>query len=81
MKAEWVREVRDQRAYRHVPFFFKQWGGTRKHLTGRVLDGRKGNLAAYCVAAGAAGNPRARLRSNTPVYESMPAVRYRRLPC
>ena len=23
-----------------VPFFFKQWGGVRKHLTGRLLDGR-----------------------------------------
>jgi hypothetical protein len=23
-----------------VPFFFKQWGGTRKHETGRTLDGR-----------------------------------------
>lgn len=23
-----------------VKFFFKQWGGVRKHLTGRTLDGR-----------------------------------------
>jgi protein gp37 len=23
-----------------VPFFFKQWGGTRKKQTGRELDGR-----------------------------------------
>jgi hypothetical protein len=23
-----------------VKFFFKQWGGARKHLTGRTLDGR-----------------------------------------
>jgi hypothetical protein len=23
-----------------VPFFFKQWGGTRKGRAGRVLDGR-----------------------------------------
>jgi len=40
MQPEWVREVRDQCARGRVPFFFKQWGGTRKHLTGRVLDGR-----------------------------------------
>jgi protein gp37 len=40
MKPEWVREIRDQCASRRVPFFFKQWGGKRKHLTGRVLDGR-----------------------------------------
>jgi protein gp37 len=36
----WVRSIRDQCARADVPFFFKQWGGTRKHLTGRVLDGR-----------------------------------------
>lgn len=23
-----------------VPFFFKQWGGVRKHATGRTLNGR-----------------------------------------
>jgi protein gp37 len=23
-----------------VPFFFKQWGGVRKHETGRELGGR-----------------------------------------
>ena len=23
-----------------MPFFFKQWGGARKHKTGRVLEGR-----------------------------------------
>jgi len=23
-----------------VPFFFKQWGGTRKQKSGRLLDGR-----------------------------------------
>ena len=40
MKPEWVREIRDQCASHHVPFFFKQWGGTRKKLTGRLLDGR-----------------------------------------
>jgi protein gp37 len=26
-----------------VPFFFKQWGGVRKHLTGRTLDGQTWN--------------------------------------
>ena len=40
MRPEWVREVRDQCTRCHIPFFFKQWGGTRKHLTGRALDGR-----------------------------------------
>jgi protein gp37 len=38
--AAWVREIRDQCRARGVPFFFKQWGGRRKNLTGRLLDGR-----------------------------------------
>lgn len=40
MDPAWVRSVRDQCAQACVPFFFKQWGGKRKHLTGRTLDGR-----------------------------------------
>lgn len=37
---DWVLEVRDQCLQANVPFFFKQWGGTRKKLTGRTLQGR-----------------------------------------
>ena len=40
MKIEWVREIRDQCVTKEVPFFFKQWGGTNKKRTGRVLDGQ-----------------------------------------
>ena len=40
MKYEWVTQIRDQCVKKRVPFFFKQWGGVRKHLTGRLLDGR-----------------------------------------
>jgi protein gp37 len=40
MHPEWVRGIRDQCVAAGVAFFFKQWGGTRKHLTGRTLDGR-----------------------------------------
>lgn len=40
MKPDWVRKIRNQCTNQGVPFFFKQWGGTRKHKTGRVLDGR-----------------------------------------
>lgn len=36
----WVRGIRDQCGEQGVAFFFKQWGGVRKHATGRVLDGR-----------------------------------------
>ena len=41
MPREWVVDVRDQCRDYGVPFFFKQWGGTRKHLKGRKLDGRE----------------------------------------
>jgi len=40
MDPAWVRSIRDQCVSANVPFFFKQWGGTRKRLAGRVLDGR-----------------------------------------
>jgi protein gp37 len=36
----WVMELRDQCLRAGVPFFFKQWGGTNKKKTGRVLEGR-----------------------------------------
>jgi protein gp37 len=39
----WVRSIRDQCQEANVPFFFKQWGGERKHITGRRLDGRLHN--------------------------------------
>lgn len=40
MEQLWVRGIRDQCLAAGVPFFFKQWGGTRKHRTGRLLDKR-----------------------------------------
>ena len=40
MKPEWVREIRDQCARGGVPFFFKQWGGFRKSITGRLFEGK-----------------------------------------
>ncbi|MBX6314794.1 MAG: phage Gp37/Gp68 family protein [Isosphaeraceae bacterium] len=40
MREEWVRSIRDQCLAAGVPFFFKQWGGVRKSLAGRELDGR-----------------------------------------
>ena len=38
--AEWVRSVQTQCQTSGVAFFFKQWGGVRKSLNGRTLDGR-----------------------------------------
>jgi protein gp37 len=40
LQADWVRSIRDQCQRQRVPFFFKQWGGTRKKKTGRLLDNR-----------------------------------------
>ena len=36
----WVRSIRALCRAQKVPFFFKQWGGVRKALAGRQLDGR-----------------------------------------
>lgn len=41
MDIDWVREVRDQCFENSVPFFFKQWGGSRPKSGGRLLDGRE----------------------------------------
>jgi protein gp37 len=39
MDVNWVHDVRMACTEKRVPFFFKQWGGTRKKKTGRLLDG------------------------------------------
>ncbi len=40
MNPDWVLSIRDQCRTAGVPFFFKQWGGTRKGKAGRSLDGQ-----------------------------------------
>ena len=40
MRPNWVRDIRDKCLNNRIPFFFKQWGGVNKKLTGRTLDGR-----------------------------------------
>lgn len=40
MRKEWVKDIFRQCRAARVPFFFKQWGGSRKDLTGRELNGR-----------------------------------------
>jgi len=40
MREEWVVKLRDQCRRASVPFFFKQWGGVRKSVAGRILEGR-----------------------------------------
>ena len=41
VKAEWLRELRDQCQAQCVPFFFKQWGGHTPKAGGKTLDGRQ----------------------------------------
>lgn len=40
MDPSWVTDIRDQCRRVGVAFFFKQWGGTNKKKTGRLLEGR-----------------------------------------
>jgi protein gp37 len=40
LQREWVISIRNQCRMARVPFFFKQWGGVRKHKYGRLLEGR-----------------------------------------
>ena len=40
MKTEWVTDIKNQCQNADVAFFFKQWGGTNKKKTGRILEGK-----------------------------------------
>lgn len=40
MKEEWVMDIKNQCSDAGVAFFFKQWGGTNKKKTGRLLEGK-----------------------------------------
>jgi protein gp37 len=40
MDADWVLDIMDQCSAANVAFFFKQWGGTNKKKTGRMLNGQ-----------------------------------------
>ncbi len=52
MAYEWVVEIREQCERANIPFFFKQWGGTRKAWAGRQLDGRTYDGMPFLNAAG-----------------------------
>lgn len=43
MNTDWVKDIFRQCRKNKVAFFFKQWGGVRKHVTGRSLFGRTYN--------------------------------------
>ena len=40
MKIQWVEQILRQCERQRVAFFFKQWGGVKKHRAGRTLLGR-----------------------------------------
>jgi protein gp37 len=40
METDWVEEIRTACREHGVAFFFKQWGGTNKKVTGRLYQGR-----------------------------------------
>jgi len=40
MRKEWVLNIKGQCESANIPFFFKQWGGTNKKKSGRLLEGR-----------------------------------------
>lgn len=40
MDVDWVIDIKKQCTKSKVAFFFKQWGGTNKKKTGRLLNGR-----------------------------------------
>jgi len=51
MRSEWVLDIRDQCKDAGIPFFFKQWGGTNKKKTGRLLDDRTWDEMPLAAAA------------------------------
>ena len=40
IKSEWVLDIKNQCEKSNVSFFFKQWGGTNKKKSGRLLEGK-----------------------------------------
>lgn len=53
MHVDWVLSIQQQCEEKKVAFFFKQWGGTNKKKTGRILNGKTYNdmplQAAYAT--------------------------------
>ena len=48
MDPSWVRNIRDLCGKQDVPFFFKQWGGAKPKMAGRLLDRKEWNeMPAY----------------------------------
>lgn len=50
MREEWVLDIKNQCREAHVPFFFKQWGGTNKKKAGRILENRTWDEMPHTLA-------------------------------
>lgn len=73
MDPSWVRNIRDQCAAARIDFFFKQWGGVRKHRTGRLLDGTTHDAMPAAEPARAIPVRSARLALATDLHPSREA--------
>ncbi len=40
MEKQWAISILNQCIKQNIPYFFKQWGGTRKNAKGRILEGK-----------------------------------------
>ncbi len=40
VKKSWIMNIKDKYRNLNIPFFFEQWGGKSKRITGCLLDGR-----------------------------------------
>ena len=63
MDPAWVRSIRRQCRRQRVPFFFKQWGGIRKKIAGRELDGRTYDALPDITPGTPPGRPERRRRA------------------
>lgn len=52
MHPDWVRSMRDLCMAARVPFYFKQWGGTRPRRAENRLDGRSWEQFPACFSQG-----------------------------
>ncbi len=43
MKPQWVEQIKEQCQNQNTAFYFKQWGGTNKKKSGRLLNGKEYN--------------------------------------
>lgn len=57
IRRKWVESIRRQCRKNQIPFFFKQWGGARKDLSGRKLNGRTYDETPTVPAATKTGGP------------------------